>query len=61
MGEERRGAQRILVGKPKGKRPSGRPRCRWVDNIKMNLQEFGLGKACNVLIWLRTGAGGGMQ
>jgi hypothetical protein len=30
---------RILVGKPEGKRPLGRPRCRWEDNIKMDLQE----------------------
>jgi hypothetical protein len=29
---------RVLVGKPEGKRPLGRPRCRWEDNIKMNLQ-----------------------
>jgi hypothetical protein len=32
---------RILVGKPEGKRPLGRPRRRWVDNIKMNLREIG--------------------
>ena len=38
MGEDR-GVQRMLVGKPKGKRPLGRPRRRWEDNIKMNLQE----------------------
>jgi len=42
MGEER-GAYRILVGKPEGKRPLGRPRRRWVDNIRMNLQEVGCG------------------
>jgi len=30
---------RVLVGKPEGKRPLGRPRCRWEDNIKMDLQE----------------------
>ena len=35
---ERRGLYRILVGKPEGKRPLGRPRCRWEDNIKMDLQ-----------------------
>ena len=34
---------RILVGKPEGKRPLGRPRRRWEDNIKMDLQEVGLG------------------
>jgi hypothetical protein len=38
---EKRNAYRILVGKPEGKRPLGRPRCRWVDNIKMDLREIG--------------------
>jgi hypothetical protein len=38
---EKRNAYRILVGKPAGKRPLGRPRRRWVDNIKMNLREIG--------------------
>jgi hypothetical protein len=38
---DRRNAYRILVGKPDGKRPLGRPRCRWVDNIKMDLREVG--------------------
>ena len=38
---ERRGAYRILVGKPEGKRPLGRPRRRWEDTIKMDLQEVG--------------------
>ena len=37
MGEER-GAYRVLVGKPEGKRPMGKPRRRWVDNIRMDLQ-----------------------
>jgi hypothetical protein len=36
-------AYRILVGKPEGKRPLGRPRRRWVYNIKMNLREIGWG------------------
>ena len=40
MGEDR-GVQRVLVGKPEGKRPLGRPRRRWEDNIKMDLQEVG--------------------
>ena len=40
---ERRGIYRILVGKPEGKRPLGRPRHRWEDNIKMDLQEVGRG------------------
>jgi len=35
---ERRGVYRVLLGKPEGKRPLGRPRSRWVDNIKMDLQ-----------------------
>ena len=38
---EVRGAYRVLVGKPEGKRPLGRPRHRWEDNIKMDLQEVG--------------------
>jgi hypothetical protein len=48
----------LLVGKPDGKRPLGRPRCRWEDNIKMDLQEVGCG-ARTRSIWLRTGTGGG--
>jgi hypothetical protein len=40
---EKTGACRILVRKPEGKRPLGRPRLRWEDNIKMNLQEVGWG------------------
>jgi hypothetical protein len=39
MGEGR-GVYRFLVGRPKGKRPLGRPRCRWEDNIKMDLREI---------------------
>jgi hypothetical protein len=38
---EKRNAYRILVGKPEGKRPLGRPRRRWVDNFKMDLRETG--------------------
>jgi hypothetical protein len=49
MGEGR-GVYRVLVVKPEGKRPLGRPRRRWEDNIKMNIQEVGLS-------WLRIGAG----
>jgi hypothetical protein len=37
-----RGIYRVLVGRPKGKRPLGRPRCRWEDNIKMDLREIGI-------------------
>jgi hypothetical protein len=40
---ENRNAYRILVGKPEGMRPLGKPRCRCVDNIKMNLREIGWG------------------
>ena len=40
---ERRGVCRVLVGKPERKRPFGRPRLRWVDNIKMDIQEVGCG------------------
>jgi hypothetical protein len=36
---EKRNVYRILVGRPEGKRPLGRPRCRWEDNIKMDLRE----------------------
>ena len=42
MGEGR-GAYRVLVGKPEGKRPLGRPRRRWVDDIKVDIQEVGCG------------------
>jgi hypothetical protein len=39
---EKRNVYRLLVGKPEGKRPLGRPRCRWMDNIKMDLLDIGL-------------------
>ena len=42
MGEGR-GMYRALVGKPEAKRPLWRPRCRWEDNIKMDIQEVGCG------------------
>ena len=42
MGEER-GVYRVLVGKPEGKRPLARPRRRWVDNMRMDLQEVRCG------------------
>ena len=45
---ERRGVYRVLVGKPGGKRPIGRPRRRWEDNIKVDLQEVG----CGGLDWI---------
>jgi hypothetical protein len=40
---DRRGVYRVLVGKPEGKRPLGRPRLRWEDNIETNFQEVGYG------------------
>ena len=43
-GAHGRGVHRVLVGKPEGKRPLGRPRRRWEDNIKMDLQEVGGGR-----------------
>jgi hypothetical protein len=46
MGKSR-GLYRVLAGKPEGKRPIGRPRRRWEDNIKMNLQEVG----CDCMDW----------
>jgi hypothetical protein len=42
--EEERGVHRVLVGKPEGRRPLGRPRRRWEDNIKMDVQEAGGGR-----------------
>ena len=47
MGEEK-GVYRVLVGKPEGRRPLGRPRRRWVDNIRMDLQEVG----CGYMDWI---------
>ena len=41
--EEERGVHKVLVGKPEGKRPLGRPRRRWEDNIRMDLEEVGRG------------------
>jgi hypothetical protein len=37
-----RGVYKVLVGRPEGKRPQGRPRCRWEDNIDMDLREIGI-------------------
>ena len=56
MGEER-DVHRVLVGKLEGKRPLGRPRCRWEDNITMDLWE--VGGVETGWIWLRIGTGGG--
>jgi hypothetical protein len=58
MGEWR-GAYRVLVGRPEGRRTLERPSRRWEDNIKMDLQDVGWG-AWIGLIWLRIGTGGGL-
>jgi hypothetical protein len=59
-GEERK-LYRVLVGKPEGGRPLGRPRFRWENGIRMDLREIswgvGLGSGFD---WLRIGAGGGL-
>jgi hypothetical protein len=51
---------KVLVGKPEGKRPLGRPRRRWEDGIRMDLIEIGLGGEWIGFDWLRTGTGGGL-
>ena len=56
---EERSVHRVLVGKPEGKRPLGRSRRRWEDNIKMDLQEVGWGVVGTGWSWLRIGTGGG--
>jgi len=54
-----RGVYKVSVEKPEGKRPLGKPRLRWEDNIKMDLQEVGCG-GWTELIWFRIGTGGGL-
>jgi hypothetical protein len=51
---EKRNAYRLLVGNPEGRKPPERPRCGWVDNIRMDLGEVGWGD----VDWLRIGTGG---
>jgi hypothetical protein len=53
---EKRNAYTILVGEPEGNKPLGRPRRKWVDNIKMDLGEM----AWNGLLWLRIWTSGGL-
>jgi hypothetical protein len=55
--EEKKNACRLLVGKGEGKRPLGRPRCRWVDNIRMNLERWD-GVVWSGLVSLRIGTSG---
>ena len=57
MGEER-GVYRVLVGKPEGKRPLGRPRCRWVDILGRTSRRWDVG-IWTGLGWPRIGTGGG--
>jgi hypothetical protein len=47
---EKRNAYKLLVGKPVGKRPLGRPRGRWVDNVKMYLREMGWGSMGSIIL-----------
>jgi hypothetical protein len=58
MGEERK-VYKVLVGKPKGKRPIGRPRRGWEYGVRMYLRETGLGVWIG-FDWLRTGTSGGL-
>ena len=55
---ERRGGYMVLVGKPDARRPLVRPRRRWEDNIRMDLQQLECGPWTGS-IWLRIGTGGG--
>ena len=55
---KRRGVYRVLVENPDGKRPLGRPRRRWEDDIKIDLLELGCGVYTGSS-WLRIGTGGG--
>jgi hypothetical protein len=58
MGENR-GVHRVLVGRPEGKRPLGRPKRRWEDNIKLDLQEVRGRVVGTGWSWLRIGTCGG--
>jgi hypothetical protein len=56
---EKKNVYRLPMGKPVGKRPLGRPRHRWVDNIGMDLVEVGWGDVDLIgLVWLKAGKGG---
>jgi hypothetical protein len=59
MGEERK-VYKVLVGNPEGKRPLGRPRCRWEDVIRTELREIDGGGGWIGFDWLRSGTGGGL-
>jgi hypothetical protein len=51
--EEKRGVYRVLMGKPEGRSPLGRPRSSWLDNIKMDLEEVG----CGGMEWIKLARG----
>jgi hypothetical protein len=55
---ERRGVYRVLVGKPEEKKPLGRPKRRWEDNVQMDFQKVGCG-IWTGSSWLTIGTGGG--
>jgi hypothetical protein len=59
MGDERK-LYKVLVGKPEGNRPLGRPRRRWEDGIRMHLREISLGRRWIGFDWLKIGTGGGL-
>jgi hypothetical protein len=56
---KKRKVYKVLVGKPEGKRPLGKPRRRWENGIRMDLKEIGLGLWIG-FDWLKTGTGGGL-
>jgi hypothetical protein len=58
MGDERK-VYTVLVGKPEGKKPLGRPRRRWENGIRIDLREIGW-RVWNGFSWLRLGTGGGL-
>jgi hypothetical protein len=58
MGKERK-VYKVLMSKPEGKRPLGRPRRRWEDGVRMDLREMSWGVWIG-FDWLRTGTGGGL-
>jgi hypothetical protein len=57
--EEMINAYNILDGKPEGKRPGARPRCRWEYNIRMYIREIGWEDVGTGFVWLRIGTSGG--
>jgi hypothetical protein len=59
MKREERKVYKVLVGKPEGRRPLGRPRRRWEDGARMGLWEIGL-EGVDWIDWARTGTGGGL-